>query len=164
MDSLALGVLVAWAVRSPLAEQFQLRFAARWRLWLGSSIALVGGLDILQLPLGSPVFVLYGYFIIACTSAIVVLVVAKVRPIGLNRLLESRPLAHLGRHAYFIYLWHGILGQWLILKFGGPNFTLNTLRGLALVSSAVGVTWGASVVSWRCFEGPIVRWGQRHAY
>jgi peptidoglycan/LPS O-acetylase OafA/YrhL len=164
MDSLALGVMVAWIVRSPQAESFLLRFGAHWRLWFGLCAAMIGGLDLLQTPVGSRDFVVFGYLIISFSAAIVVLIVAKIRPKGLCGCLEWRPLVHLGRRAYFIYLWHGVLGQSLILYFGGPDFTLNSIEGFAIVASAVAVTWGAAAVSWRWFEGPIVGWGQKHAY
>lgn len=164
MDSLALGVLAAWAVRSEAAEPFFRRLGARWRTWLLLGLGLLGGLDLMQPQQGSPKLALFGYSLIAMVFTLIVLIVAKLRPPGLTRWLELKPLVHLGRHSYFIYLWHGLLGGALIRWIGGPDFTLNSLGGLGLVALAVGATWAAAAASWRWFEGPLVAWGQRHTY
>jgi peptidoglycan/LPS O-acetylase OafA/YrhL len=164
MDALALGVLAAWAVRSEAAAPFFKRLGDHWRMWLALALALLGGLDLLQPPQGSPALALYGYLLIAMAFTLVVLIIAKLRPPGLSRFLEFRPLTHLGRHSYFIYLWHGLLGGALIRWIGGPDFTLNSLPGLGLVAIAVGATWIAAAASWRWFEGPLVAWGQKRTY
>jgi peptidoglycan/LPS O-acetylase OafA/YrhL len=164
MDALALGVLVAWIVRSEAAGRWVLRIGSRWPGWLVLALAFLAAVDLQQPSLGSRTLALYGYLMIAMAFALIVLIVAQVRPPALNRFLESRPLAHLGRHSYFIYLWHGLLGGALIRWLGGPDFTLNTAAGVAIVALAVAATWGAATVSWRWFEGPIVAWGRRHAY
>jgi len=164
MDALALGVLAAWAVRSEAAGPFFNRLAAHWGTWLALAISLLGGLDLLQPPQGSPALALFGYPLIAGVFTLIVLIVAKLRPPGLMRCLEFRPIVHLGRHSYFIYLWHGLLGGALIRWIGGPGFTLNSLGGLGLVALALGATWAAAAISWKWFEGPLVAWGQRHTY
>ncbi len=164
MDALALGVLAAWAVRSAAAEPFFRRLGARWRAWLVAALGVLGGLDLLQPSQGSPTLALFGYLLIAMVFTLIVLIVAKVQPPALRRWLELRPLVHLGRHSYFIYLWHGLLGGSLIRWIGGPDFTLNSLAGLGLVALAVGATWAAAAASWKWFEGPLVAWGQRHTY
>jgi peptidoglycan/LPS O-acetylase OafA/YrhL len=164
MDALALGVLAAWAVRSDAAEGFFRGLRSRWRAWLVLALASLGGLGLLQPPLGSPALALYGYLLIAMVFTLVVLIIAKVRPPGLNGFLASRPLAHLGRHSYFIYLWHGLLGGALIRWLGGPDFTLNSAAGAGIVVLAVAATWAAAAASWRWFEGPLVAWGHRQRY
>ncbi|HMD61435.1 MAG TPA: acyltransferase [Opitutaceae bacterium] len=164
MDTLSLGVLAAWAVRSGAAEPFFARLAAHWRTWLVLGLALLGGLDLLQPSQGSQPLVLFGYLLIAMVFTLVVLVVAKLRPPGLCGFLELRPLVHLGRHSYFVYLWHGLLGASLIRWIGGPDFTLDSLAGTGIVLLGLGATWLAAAASWRWFEGPLVAWGQRQAY
>jgi peptidoglycan/LPS O-acetylase OafA/YrhL len=164
MDALALGVLVAWTVREKPQGSFWGHFWRHWRLCLASCFVLLCGLDLLQPSFGSPVLSLVGYPLIAVTFAIIILIVVSLRPRVLCSVLESRPLVHLGRHSYFIYMWHGLLGGVLIRWIGGPDFVLNSLAGLGLVAFAIGATWAASIASWKWLEGPILAWGQRQAY
>jgi peptidoglycan/LPS O-acetylase OafA/YrhL len=164
MDTLALGVLAAWAVRSDAAGMFFTRLGAHWRAGLALALALLAGVDLLQPSQGSRSLALYGYLLIAMAFTLIVLIVAQVRPPGLNRLLAARPLAHLGRHSYFIYLWHGLLGGGLIRWIGGPDFTVHSPAGVGIVALATGATWGAAAASWKWFEGPLVAWGRRHPY
>jgi len=164
MDALVLGVLVAWAVRSKAACAFFDWLGGYWPVLLAGGIAILGGLDLLQPREGSRVMGAFGYLFIASFFALVVAVVARVRPAFLVRCLEARPLVHLGRCSYFIYLWHGLLGQAVIRALGGAEFTLNSLSGVAIVAFAVALTWLLAAVSWRWFERPIVDWGHRYAY
>ena len=151
-------------MRSEAARPFFAGLGAHWRRWLLLALALLGGLDLLQPAQGSPTLALFGYLLIAMVFTLIVLIVAKVRPAGLVKPLEFRPLVHLGRHSYFIYLWHGLLGGALIRWIGGPDFTLNSPAGFGVAALAVGATWAASIVSWRLLEGPFVAWGQRSVY
>ncbi len=164
MDALALGVLVAWAVRSEAAGPFFSRLAALWPAGLALGLVLMGGLTLLQPREGSRIMGLFGYLLIAAFFALVVAIVAKVRPRPVIRFLEWGPLVHLGRRSYFVYLWHGLLGRAVIRGLGGPGFTLNTPSGAAIVAFAVAVTWISASASWRWFERPMVEWGHRFAY
>jgi peptidoglycan/LPS O-acetylase OafA/YrhL len=164
MDDLALGVLVAWAVRNRAGQSFLGRLGRHWGAWLAVGGVLFFGLILLRPQPGSPLLSLLGYPVIAAVFALILAVVAHTQPTGLNRCLETRPLVHLGRHSYFIYLWHGLLGGAMIRWLGGADFVLNSLAGVGLISLAVGATWIASVASWRWFESPIMRWGHRHSY
>lgn len=164
MDGLALGVLLAWAVRHGVSRRFFTRLGARWKTWLAGATLALAGLAALRPAEGSPTLCLFGYALIAAYFALVLAIVAGVRPPALNRLLAFRPLAHLGRHSYFIYLWHGLIGLGVIRLLAGGHFQLNSPAGLAVVALAVAATWGAAMVSWKFFEGPLVAWGHRHAY
>jgi peptidoglycan/LPS O-acetylase OafA/YrhL len=164
MDGLALGVLVAWAVRNDAGRSFLDRLGRHWAAWLTVAAALSGGLILLRPQPGSPLLSLLGFPLIAVVFALILAVVAQIEPTGLKGWLETRPLVHLGRHSYFIYLWHGLLGGALIRWLGGSHFVLNSLGGLGLVLLAVGATWTAAVVSWKWFESPILSWGQRCSY
>jgi peptidoglycan/LPS O-acetylase OafA/YrhL len=164
MDSLAFGGLLAWAVRSDSARPFFEQLRARYASWLLAASLAFAGLILLQPREGSPLAALIGYPLIAAVFTVVVAVVAKVRPGWLIRFLELSPLTNLGRHSYFIYLWHGFLGGMLISRLGGPDFVLDSLPGLGLVALAIAVTWIAALASWKWLESPIVAWGHRHAY
>jgi peptidoglycan/LPS O-acetylase OafA/YrhL len=168
MDALALGVLVAWAVRDPHARQFVQQLWARRRPAVIGCL-VVGGIALMHLCLqrpssGSPALCLYGYTLIATLCAALLLIVAELQPPSLVRALSFRPLVHLGRHAYFVYLVHPLLGVGLIRVLGGPNFALNSWPALGTVILGIAATWGAAVLSWKYFEGPLVAVGQRHSY
>jgi peptidoglycan/LPS O-acetylase OafA/YrhL len=164
MDTLALGVFVAWLVRTEPSGRWFRVLRAHQASGLLLAVAVLGAVDLLQPSQGSRSLALYGYLGIAMAYALIVLIVAWVRPPGVTRFLSCRPLARLGRHSYFIYLWHGLLGGTLIRWLGGPDFTLNSAPGAALVVLALAVTWGAAALSWRWLEGPLVAWGRRHTY
>jgi peptidoglycan/LPS O-acetylase OafA/YrhL len=164
MDPLALGILAAWAARDRAAEPFIAHLSLHWRFWVLAGAALLCGLVVRHPAPGSADLVLFGYILIAAEFALVVLVVAKVKPNVLNRVLESRFLVSLGRLSYFIYLWHSLVGDMLFRLVCGPSFVLDSMGSAAVVALAVALTWGASLVSWKWFEGPIVSWGHRHAY
>lgn len=164
LDALALGVLVAWAVRDEGAGPFFARLQGAWLGLLAFGGAVLAALDVLQPREGSPLMGYAGYLMIAAVFALVVAIVAKVRPPIVISCLELPPLVHLGRRSYFIYLWHGLLGGVLIEWLGGPDFTLNSAAGLGLVILAVGATWAAAAASWKWFEGPIVALGHRLSY
>lgn len=164
MDALALGALVAWAVREDGMRGFWSRLARCWPHWLVLGLAALAGLALVRPIEGGLLLARGGYTLLALVFALVVAVVAGVRPAGLNRLLAWRPLALLGRHSYFLYLWHGLLGLGLMRWWGGEHFLLNTFQALIIVLAASGATWLAAGFSWKFFEAPLVRWGQHHSY
>lgn len=164
VDALALGALVAWVLRAGQPRGF---WTGLFRLWphsLGLGLALLAGLTLLRAKEGSEFMAAGGYTLLALVFALIVAVVAGVRPAGFNRLLAWRPLVLLGRHSYFLYLWHGLLGLGLIRWWGGPRFQINSLSAGCIILGAVALTWLAAGVSWRFFESPLIRWGQRHTY
>jgi peptidoglycan/LPS O-acetylase OafA/YrhL len=164
MDCLALGVLAAWAVRSEAALPFFRALEAHSGRFLTAGLLAFAALALLRPQLASPILALVGYPLIAGFFTLVVTIVAKVPPAGLKRFLESRPLVNLGRHSYFIYLWHGLLGSALLRWLGGPDFILNSFAGVGFVILAISATWLAALASWKWFEGPIVAWGHQHKY
>jgi len=164
MDALALGGLVAWAVRHEAAQPFFSRLGAHWRGWLAAGLAMLGGLALARPAEGSPLLGLVGYALLAAVFALIVAIVAGVRPPGLTRALAAAPLAHLGRHSYFVYLWHALIGAGIIRALGGSRFVLDSFSALGIVTLAILATWGAAAVSWRYFEGPLVALGQRQPY
>ncbi len=164
MDSLAFGGLLAWAVRSESTLPFFEQLRAHYAWWLTAAFLAFSVLVVLQPREGSPLAALIGYPLIAGVFTVITAVVAKVRPKWLIRFLELPPLTNLGRHSYFIYLWHGFLGGMLISRLGGPDFVLSSMAGAGLVALAVAVTWIAALASWKWLEAPIVAWGHQHAY
>lgn len=164
MDGLALGALVAWSVRQPTAKPFYARLARNWERVLATGAIALATLSLLRPADGSPMLCLAGYGTLAVVFSMTLAVVVGVRPSALNAPLCARPLVHLGRHSYFVYLWHSLIGGGVIAMLGGPHFSLNSLPALGAVVLAVAATWGAAVLSWRFFEGPLVELGHRQAY
>lgn len=164
MDLLASGALVAWLVRAPAAQPFLARLKANWPLWTLAICVLLFGVAANRPALGFPFLIWFGYLVITVCFAALVLIVAGARPPALCRLLGWTPLAHLGRHSYFIYLWHMLIGLPLIGLLGGSTLVLDSFRGAAIIALGIAATWAAAAVSWRWFESPLVSLGHRYRY
>jgi peptidoglycan/LPS O-acetylase OafA/YrhL len=164
MDLLAAGALVAWALRSGRFPEMLAWLRERWRWCLGAIALLLLTLAANRPSLGSPQLIGYGYTLIAFCFALLVLLVAGARPPALCRFLSWGPLTHLGRHSYFVYLWHMLIGLPIITWLGRGQLVLESLPALLIVLAGVGTTWAAAIVSWRFFEGPLVARGHRYRY
>lgn len=164
MDTLACGVLVAWLVRQPHYAGLVRRLEPTWGWWLAAAGALFALLTACHYFHLKAVGLYAGYTLIALIYSLVLFIVVAVRPPLIVRVLSSALPVSLGRHAYFLYLWHMLIGWGLLAWLGGPEFQLNSLTGLAIVVAAVGATWLAAIVSWRLFERPFVRLGHRATY
>ena len=164
MDGLALGALVAWAVRSESARGFFTWLALRWAPLLALGGAAIAALSLSRPLEGAPVLCVVGYSLLAVVFALVLAIVAGVRPRALTRFLAARPLAHLGRHSYFVYLWHTLVGAAVFQVLGASDFLGAPLSALLKVAVTVALTWTAATLSWKFFEGPLVAWGHRLAY
>jgi peptidoglycan/LPS O-acetylase OafA/YrhL len=164
VDGLALGFLAAWAARCDATIPFRAFLGKRWPVLAGCGAGAVGALALLRPAEGAPSLNCFGYLAIAALFSLIVFVVSVPKPPTLTHILEFRPLVHLGRHSYFIYLWHGLIGSSIIRGLGGSDFSLNSAAGIGIVAIAVGATWLAASGSWKWFEGPVVAWGHRHRY
>jgi peptidoglycan/LPS O-acetylase OafA/YrhL len=164
MDTLACGVLLAWAVRTPATAPFFRRLAGTWPVWLAAGGGLFFLLAIGRHFHADSLAVYFGYTVMALTYTLLVAVVAVVRPPMLVRLLSSRPCTSFGRYSYFIYLWHMLIGWGIIRWLGGADFVINSPRSLGIVVLAVAATWFAGAISWKYFEEPLVKFGRRYRY
>lgn len=166
MDAFGLGMLVAWAVRSSAARAWLTRYIPRWWLPLVLLSPALIALSVTHARQGQWALCLYGYTSLGLFYAWSVYVVVAVRPTLLVHVLDWRPLVSLGRLSYFIYLWHVIVLtvlNWRLLH-TREQVLLDTPSILVVIVAAVAVTWALAALSWRVFEGPLVRWGQRFAY
>ena len=164
VDGLALGFLAAWTARCDPSAPLRAFLCKNWPILAGCGVGAMGALALLRPAEGAPILNCLGYLAIAAVFALIVFVVFVPKPPMLARVLEFRPLVNLGRHSYFVYLWHGLIGSSIIRALGGPDFTLNSAAGLAIVAVAIGSTLLAATASWKWFEGPLVEWGHRHHY
>ncbi len=164
MDTLALGALLAWAVRNDARSILQQGLARTWPLWLGFSALLFLGLTACGYLGLAQVNAYGGFTLLAVIYALLVALIVMVRPPILLRLFSLRPLVLLGRYSYFIYLWHMLIGWGIIRYLGGSDFVLSSPRSLAIVLLAIGGTTLASVFSWKLLEQPMIKLGHRATY
>ena len=165
MDTLALGALLAWAVRTESAGPFIRRLTDTWKWWSVASVALVF-LAAVNYFLGIDyVTNCYGYSVLAFSYALLVAVVAVVRPPWLVSLLSSPLPTSFGRYSFFIYLWHipisSLVVRWL---WGRNEFILQSQASYAIMLSGLAATWLAGMASWKIFESPLLRLGHRSRY
>lgn len=164
MDAFALGAMVAWAQRTRATQAFWNHLGRTWPRWLCFVVTVLAVLTLLRPKQGSLLLAAGGYTLLACAFAILVAVIAGPRPAALSRLLAWPPLVALGRHSYFIYLWHFLLGLALIDWLGGSQYQLNSLGSLLILVAALGSIWALAALSWRFIESPLIRWSHRYTY
>jgi peptidoglycan/LPS O-acetylase OafA/YrhL len=166
MDAFALGMLAAWAVRSTAARAWLARRIVRWWLPFAVLAPVLLVLTFARAPQGAWALSLYGYPTLALFFAWSVYVAVVIRPAALISVLEWGPLVNLGRLSYFIYLWHAVVLNiviWRLLR-TREAVSLDGLPSLGAIAVAVALTWALAAVSWKLFEGPLVRLGQRLRY
>ena len=164
-DNLATGMLLAWAVRAPEARPALDWITRHWRLlaWtLGPLVAAYMGFNT---DAGGAYGVVLGYSVINLACGLVVFAAATGQPAGLAKVLELRPLVSLGRYAYFLYLWHAVVMFLLFhVVLRRSDFLVHSVADVPFAAVILLVTWGLAALSWRFFEGPLVRFGQRYKY
>jgi peptidoglycan/LPS O-acetylase OafA/YrhL len=145
IDALAWGALasIAWERRS----QQLCDLAARIAPWGAMAWVLLLSLygDIRSVK----VFAVVGFSIFPALIAAIVLAVASGRLVGWNRVLEWRPLAHLGKVSYGAYLLHPLV----IAGLHGTMLLGHPLLGML---AATLITWGSASLIWRRLESPIL--------
>lgn len=146
IDSIAIGGLVAWSLTR--------RGAGAVLVGLIALTAAVYGLS----QAGSTVWAAVNYLYIPLCTAMVIVVSDKwLRGIGAgNPLIQA--CANIGFHSYFTYLFHyfNIYGLSLLMERGGiapPPFWLFVVLAFAL-------THAQAMLSYRYFEGPLIRYGR----
>lgn len=165
MDGFGFGMLVAWAIRSPAARAALARWFPRWWLPVALTLPLLVTLNVADARIGDWHLPLYGYTALGLFYAAVVYTVVVTRPRRLVALLSWAPLVSLGQLSFFIYLWHMIVFHALRRHYvGAADIVLDSPAKSAFVLACIAVTWGLAWLSWRLFEGPLVRLGQRYAY
>jgi peptidoglycan/LPS O-acetylase OafA/YrhL len=163
LDGLTLGWLAAWLVRTPEGHELRKWFYRWWPWLLGPSFALVLVALIHDSRSISFTAARYGYALLAVFFTTLVLTVTMVRPAWLVRPLNNRLLCQLGQKSYFIYLWHQLVA-YVAWRYALPDFPANTWQHWAAMSGLLGIVWAMAIVSWRSFEGPLIRLGHRLAY
>lgn len=131
------------------------RPTATWARWTRAATAVAGvasGAVVLalawRLPGGDERLYRGGHLLVAvCTAAVVAAAVLPGGPV--RAALSLRPLRAVGRVSYGLYLWHWPIFVWL-----NPDVVGLDRWGTFAVRAAV--TTGATLLSWRLLERPIL--------
>jgi teichuronic acid exporter len=152
-DLFAFGIAVAVA-RVEL-EDGRLRLPVWWRGAAWGTIALIAlaaGLVPIGLPLDA-----YGTFAavgFAVLLALVVLPGPSPRPVGIVRLLESRPFVATGVISYSLFLWNDPITRFL----AAHDLTVGGHAGLvADIALVFALSWAVSAATYRWVERPALR-------
>jgi len=163
-DSLLLGVLGALLVRNPGFRPW----LARHLDWLNAAVvSLLAALAVFALvrpEFGSTEMTEFGYTLFGVLYLLVLLLALESRTLWFRRLLLWRPLHWLGAISYGVYLLNQLVKLLLhrVVLHRQPQLA-NWQDAAVLVLSLV-LTLLIAHLSWRYFEGPIVRFGHRFRY
>ncbi len=170
-DALLLGVLCAYLIRQKVARTWLeshlntlyaalvcLGLCVAYLISLGygySSMKVLNSFDMTS----------YGFSVLALFFACVLLIAIIDRTTPVARFLRNPLLRHFGLLAYGIYLIHSVIRAVLLNCILGSPSPANGILAQNIVSiGAFLVTWLVALLSWRFFEGPIVRWGHSFRY
>jgi peptidoglycan/LPS O-acetylase OafA/YrhL len=162
-DALLLGVLVAWAWRRAAVREAVRRHSGAVH---GLLVVLLAGLAVLAVR-GENAFTrtmqTAGYSGLALTYVVVLVLALGVARGPVASVARWRWLGLLGTISYAVYLLHHPVLR-LVYGFAGAPISVASPQGVALMALAVGLTLALAALSWRFFEGPIVRWGRSFRY
>lgn len=162
LDSLMLGVLLAWALR----RDGGLRWARAHRPHLYGILAvLVAGAawmsSLRELPVALYPF-LYSWMALLYGSLLVLAVTEERGPVA--ALTRLRALRWLGGLAYGVYIFHLPVQHVLHWLIRDQVPRLHAPADFAVTLAALAVTLGIAVLSWHRFEKPILEIGKSFSY
>lgn len=160
MDTLLIGVVCAVAVRDPKAAA-----------WLaGNPLALYSALTVLGLgvavftfmdwSMGSAALSVFGFSLLGAFYGCVLLLAINPHGGPVRWICGLAPLRRMGVLAYFIYLAHTLIPQF-VFRALGLEFSQGSMLSWALLAASGLLTISLAELSWRYFEGPLLRAGHR---
>jgi peptidoglycan/LPS O-acetylase OafA/YrhL len=159
-DALLMGALCAWLVRKPVGKwipQHLNYFYVAFFCLLGGTAALTIKYNIANMPA-------FGFSLLAALYSCVLLIAINKPQGPLDRILTFPLLGKLGLISYGVYMMHqGMLGLWHEFVLRHIPLMMN-LADTAITFLALVFTVGLATVSWRFFEGPIIRLGHKLSY
>jgi peptidoglycan/LPS O-acetylase OafA/YrhL len=160
MDTIFWGVLLAFLMRS---EKYRL-IASRHSL----SLLIVGGLAFASVAVSNlgtvriPVFI--RFTALAIFYFIVMWVVVEQRFTWLNAALRTRFLTFTGMISYAAYMVHQLVNGLMHGLLFGSKPQLGSLERLTATGFSIVLVYAICYLSYRYFEGPILRAGKRAQY
>jgi peptidoglycan/LPS O-acetylase OafA/YrhL len=160
-DALFLGVLAALWTQRPEGAAWASRHLPAFKLYATCAAAALLGLLVVAPDKRQPLNAVLGFSLIDLFFAVLVVLARFDTKCG--RLLSWRPLTWLGSISFGVYLFHlGFLSLLLaVFQIGGD---VHDGQGLAIVFVAAPGTVALAWLSFRFFESPLVRIGQRWQY
>lgn len=160
-DALFLGVLIAWGWRTDGVGR-----TVRANLGMVyAGLALTGVMWAVvasQYDLRTPQYLTLG--LTAITGFCLCLFLLALYDPRVARLFDVAPLRWLGSISYGVYLFHEGVASLLHYALKGQIPRLANLGDAGVTLGALLVTLGLAVLSYRLFELPLIRWGQRWKY
>jgi len=163
-DALAWGILLAVAWRQPV---FRAALASRARFLSLALIFLALGAVTLAWWLARPpgfVTLTIGISWLALLYSCLLLFVLSSTGSFVAAVMRWRWLRHLGVISYCVYILHDAFNQIAhrLLLHSEPQ--LNDFRGVVVTLLAIALTVALAALSWRYFEGPLIRHGHRYSF
>jgi peptidoglycan/LPS O-acetylase OafA/YrhL len=158
IDTLVCGGITALLVRGPSPQRLPLR-----------SVLLVSGIASLVLLVcmrftayGNQLLDTFGYTIVAVCFACLVFSAQQGRG-AIARIGRLHFLQFFGRYSYGLYLYHGLLFVFLVQLVRPCQRLLHSdlIGGVVVVVASLGITLGAAMLSYHCFEAPLLRLKKR---
>ncbi len=163
-DSLLLGVLAAYAVRTErgwgwLLHNLRALSCAGAVLFAGAALFTLKNYTVL-----TPQMATFGYTWLALLYLCLLLIAVAHPETSIGRLLRLKALRQLGEVAYGTYLLHGILqGLYFSLLLGHRPY-MTSVSDLGVSLAALILSVALARISWRYFERPFLRRGRSFEY
>lgn len=161
MDALLLGVLGAWMVRQPTIDK---ALRDNTRFLYGLLLVMLSGIVVFSLSgfdYISPALTPMGYSWIAVCYLVMILVAVYSPSRLIRRFFTFKPLMGLGTISYFVYLFHMIFHALSFHFITGKQPLLADSGDVVATLVALLATIIFGALSWRLFEGPLIRYGRR---
>lgn len=158
-DALLAGVCLAILIRRPNFSDALQRYRRSVLLTL---VILVAGVAVMSFR-PNIIGALTQTWLAVSFAVFILIAFLEFSP-RLNAILQSGVLLLFGRVSYGIYLFHATVNRILHVIFLKDRPDTSLSANLAVTFLALGLTLLLAVISYRIFEGPVLRWGHRFHY
>jgi peptidoglycan/LPS O-acetylase OafA/YrhL len=163
-DSLLLGVLGAYYLRDGKLRLWLKANQTRLLIFFGIGLAGSCGLIVANQSIASFGMSVFGHTWLALQGLTVILLAVSAERPMLRAVFCNRFLIWLGTISYGVYLYHQPLSGLFHHFFTGHKpYIANSFDALVTVMALLS-TFGLAALSWKFFERPLVRLGQRIQY